>query len=210
MHVQGLSGLLAFVAACQIRTAPAPRLTRRLGKNKYMNEENRIENETDRATDANRDPITGAPGAHPVGTGIGAAAGGAAAGAAIGTIAGPVGTAIGMAAGAIVGGLAGKGVAEKIDPTVEDAYWKQNYQSKGYVSKGEAYETYQPAYRAGYEGRQRYAGKKFEEVETELKSDYEKSKGTSPLEWNKAKAATRDAWHRVEKALPGDAGGDGR
>jgi len=31
--------------------------------------------------DANRDPISGAPGAHPVGTGLGAAAGGAAAGA---------------------------------------------------------------------------------------------------------------------------------
>ena len=39
--------------------------------------------ETTRTTDANRDPITGAPGAHPVGTGVGAAGGGAA-GAAIG------------------------------------------------------------------------------------------------------------------------------
>ena len=32
----------------------------------------------DRGTDANRDPITGAPGAHPVGTGVGATGGGAA------------------------------------------------------------------------------------------------------------------------------------
>ena len=65
-----------------------------------MNHQNRIEPEPKRGTDANRDPITGAPGAHPVGTGVGAAAGGAAAGAAIGTVAGPIGTAIGMAAGA--------------------------------------------------------------------------------------------------------------
>ncbi|CAN5487748.1 hypothetical protein BH09PSE5_BH09PSE5_37720 [soil metagenome] len=65
----------------------------------------------------NRDPISGEPGAHPVGTGLGAAAGGMAAGAAVGTMAGPVGTAIGAAVGAIVGGLAGKGVAEKVDPT---------------------------------------------------------------------------------------------
>ena len=43
------------------------------------------------AKEANRDPITGAPGAHPVGTGLGAAAGGMAAGAAVGTMAGPVG-----------------------------------------------------------------------------------------------------------------------
>ena len=66
----------------------------------------------------NRDPITGAPGAHPVGTGVGAAAGGIAAGAAAGSVAGPVGTVVGAAVGAVAGGLAGKGVAEKVDPTV--------------------------------------------------------------------------------------------
>src|SRR5438045_3041599 len=79
-----------------------------------------------KGTDANRDPITGAPGAHPVGTGVGAT-GGALAGAAAGAVAGPIGAAVGLVAGAVVGGLAGKGVAEKIDPTVEDAYWKDNY-----------------------------------------------------------------------------------
>ena len=71
---------------------------------------------------ANRDPISGAPGAHPVGTGVGAVAGGAAAGAAIGAIAGPVGAVVGVAVGAVVGGLAGKGVAEMADPTAEEAY----------------------------------------------------------------------------------------
>ena len=28
--------------------------------------------------------------------------------------------------------------------------------------------------------------------------------------WEQARAATRNAWHRVEQALPGDADGDGR
>ena len=41
-------------------------------------------NNDNRSLDANRDPLTGAPGAHPVGTGIGAVVGGAAAGAATG------------------------------------------------------------------------------------------------------------------------------
>ncbi|MGZ5139155.1 MAG: hypothetical protein ACXWCX_15260, partial [Burkholderiales bacterium] len=77
----------------------------------------------------NRDPITGAPGAHPIGTGLGAAAGGIAAGAAAGTLAaGPIGTAIGAAAGAIAGGLAGKAVAEHFDPTAEEAYWRDTYE----------------------------------------------------------------------------------
>src|SRR4051812_26680344 len=83
----------------------------------YTSDETRSNLRKAEARDANADPITGAPGAHPVGTGIGAAAGGIAAGAAIGTVAGPIGTAIGAAVGAVVGGLAGKGVAERIDPT---------------------------------------------------------------------------------------------
>ena len=86
-----------------------------------------MKNKTTEVLHPNRDPITGAPGAHPVGTGIGAIAGGAAVGAAIGTVAGPLGTGIGMAAGAIAGGLAGNGIAEKIDPTAEDAYWRTSY-----------------------------------------------------------------------------------
>src|SRR4051812_49012093 len=92
--------------------------------------------------DANRDPLSGAPGAHPVGTGIGAAAGGIAAGAAVGSVAGPVGTLVGAAVGAVAGGLAGKGVAELVDPTAEDAYWRENYSSRPYVDNAYSYDDY--------------------------------------------------------------------
>ena len=62
----------------------------------------------------NRDPISGAPGAHPVGTGVGAAAGGMAAGAAAGSVLGPIGTAAGAAIGAIAGGGKGAGIGAGI------------------------------------------------------------------------------------------------
>lgn len=172
--------------------------------------EKTIEKRKGKGTDENRDPITGAPGAHPVGTGLGAAAGGAAAGAAAGSVAGPVGTAVGIAVGAVVGGLAGKGIAEKIDPTVEDAYWRENYRTRDYVVRDADYETYQPAYRTGYLGYSKYQGKTFDQVEADLRRDYEQNRGKSNLAWDNAKHATRDAWHRVERALPGDADGDGR
>jgi hypothetical protein len=119
----------------------------------------------DKTPDANRDPITGEAGAHPVGTGVGAAAGGMAAGAAAGTVAaGPVGTLVGAAVGAVAGGLAGKAVAEHFDPTVEDTYWRDNFQSQGYYQKGMTYEDYEPAYRLGYESRSRYASANFDEI----------------------------------------------
>lgn len=76
--------------------------------------------------------------------------------------------------------------------------------------KGATYETYQPACRTGYEDRTRYTGRSFEEAETDLRSDYERNRGASSLTWEHAKDATRDAWHRVERAIPGDFDKDGR
>jgi uncharacterized protein YcfJ len=154
--------------------------------------------DTNRGRDANRDPITGAPGSHPVGTGLGAAAGGMAAGAAAGTVAGPVGTAVGAAVGAVVGGLAGKGIAEAIDPTAEEAYWASNYEREPYYEKGYTFQDYHPAYRTGWEGRTRYHGRKFDEVERDLQADYNRNRGQSKLDWNRNRQAVRAAWNRFE------------
>jgi len=153
----------------------------------------------DSKRDANRDPLTGAPGSHPVGTGVGAIAGGMAAGAAAGTVVGPVGTAIGAAAGAIVGGLAGKAAGEAIDPTAEDAFWHDQYGHEPYYSKDRSYEDYAPAYRTGYEAQGRHAGRSFDDVEDDIKASYERSRGSSKLDWMTARPATRAAWDRVAK-----------
>ena len=70
---------------------------------------------------------------HPVGTGIGAA-GGAVAGAAVGTAVGsPAGTLVGGAIGAAAGALTGQAVSEGVNPTEEDAYWRENYGTRDYV-----------------------------------------------------------------------------
>ena len=156
-----------------------------------------LDNKNLENTHANRDPLSGAPGAHPVGTGVGAALGGAAAGAATGTVAGPVGTVIGAAIGAVVGGLAGKGVAEQIDPTAEDTYWRDNYASRPYVDRGSSYDDYGPAYGYGVNAYHQHAGRRFSEVESDLGEGWEKAKFGSKLSWEHAKHATRDAWERV-------------
>ena len=155
--------------------------------------------EKERRKDENRDPISGAPGAHPVGTGLGAAAGGMAAGAAAGTVAGPVGTVAGAAVGAVVGGLAGKGVAEMIDPTAEEAYWAQNYEREPYYERGYTFADYHPGYRTGWEGRARHEGRTFDEVERELQADYTRNRGQSRLEWEKNRHAARAAWTRFDR-----------
>jgi uncharacterized protein (TIGR02271 family) len=129
--------------------------------------------------------------------------GGGATGAAIGTaVAGPLGTAIGAVIGAFAGGLAGKGVAEAIDPTAEDAYWRENHEAQPFAQK-RSYEEYSPAYRAGYEGYTKHGHKsaEFHEVESELRKDYETqhaaNAGTAAPAWDEAKHAAKAAWTRV-------------
>ena len=147
-----------------------------------------------------RDPISGAPGAHPVGTGIGAASGGAA-GAAAGTaIGGPAGTLVGAAVGAIAGGLMGKGVAEMVDPTVEDEYWREAHRDEPYYSTDRDFDFYAPAYRAGYEGRVKYDGRSYDEVEDDLAADYARYHGND-MNWDEVRPATRAAWDRVDARI---------
>lgn len=164
---------------------------------------------TDQSQDANRDPLTGAPGSHPVGTGLGAAAGGAAGvagaaatGAAIGTAVGPVGTIAGAAVGAVVGGLAGKGIAERINPTEEDAYWREHHSSQPYYTQDYTFDDYAGAYRTGYEGWGRHgaSGRTFDDLEPEFRSEYERNWGSkSRVKWDQARNAARAAWERVGK-----------
>ncbi len=167
-----------------------------------------------RERDMNRDPVTGAPGSHPVGTGIGAATGGIAAGAAVGTAAGPFGTLLGAAIGAVAGGLAGKGIAELVDPTAEEAYWRDNYTTRPYYDPLWTFDDYSPAYLYGYQAYANYPGRPFDEVEPELGRRWDDTRGQSRLTWDHAKHATKDAWHRmsnaVERAVPGDSDHDGR
>ncbi len=161
------------------------------------------------ARDANRDPLTKTPGAHPIGTGIGAAAGGAAGiaggiaasaatGAATGTLlGGPAGAVVGLAAGALAGGLAGKAIGEAVNPTEETLYWRESYQNEPYYNVMYTFDDYDPAYRAGYEGYNRYYGKTFDEAEKDIEQDFNRIRGGSRLSWRDARAAARSAWDRL-------------
>jgi hypothetical protein len=160
--------------------------------------------DNDHDRDENEDPITGEHGAHPVGAGVGAAVGGAAAGAAAGLAAGPVGTVAGAVIGGVAGGLAGKAVAEQIDPTVEDHYWRNAYASRDYYDPTVGYEEVGPAYQYGWESRAQHGDRKFEEAEPDLAHEWPNRRGKSSLDWGRARPAARDAWDRVDTNFRSD------
>ncbi len=147
--------------------------------------------------DANRDPLTNEPGAHPVGTGVGAASG-AVAGAAAGAFGGPIGAAVGGIAGAVIGGLAGKAAAESVNPTAEDAYWRESYQREPYYESGRTYDEYRPAYELGWSSAHRHEGD-FAAAEPSLSRDWGAARGTSTMEWEHARPATQAAWERARR-----------
>lgn len=150
--------------------------------------------------DANRDPITGTPGSHPVGVGIGGAAGGAAAGAAAGAVFGPIGTLVGAAAGVVAGAAIGKRVAERIDPTGEEAYWRQAHRERPYVKPEYDYDRdYAAAYGFGLQAREADLQRGWDESEAALRTEWDQARGDSRLSWEEAREAVRDAWERADR-----------
>jgi uncharacterized protein (TIGR02284 family) len=145
-----------------------------------------------RDNDLNLDPISKEPGAHPIGTGLGAAAGGAAAG----LVGGPVGAVAGAVVGAVAGGMGGHAAAEVVNPTAEEAHWRENYQREPYYQSGRSFDDYAPAYRLGVNGYNESNGS-FDESESRLETNWESSRGGSSLSWPEASAASRAAWDRA-------------
>ena len=126
VRVDGSSHRLGGAGVARARynraTAAARTAQAQSGKPTHISERTMIDISRDNQSsdadgdDANRDPLTGAPGAHPVGTGLGTA-GGVGAGMAIGALGGPLGAGVGAVIGGVAGGLVGKEAGEAVNPT---------------------------------------------------------------------------------------------
>jgi hypothetical protein len=43
-----------------------------------------------------------------------------------------------------------------VNPTAEEAFWRENYSKEPYYEQGRSFDDYSPAYRLGLSGRERY------------------------------------------------------
>jgi hypothetical protein len=145
----------------------------------------------------NPDPITDAPGSHPIETGIGAAVAGAAGGLAAGAVAGPIAAAVGAAVGAVAGGFAGKGVGEMIDPTREDNWLRDHFESFTYPEEDETFDTYEPAYRYGGQAEAKYGDAGWESIVNDVEKDWAQSEGYPGMRWPQAREAVKDSYERT-------------
>ena len=104
---------------------------------------------------------------------------------------------VGAVAGAIVGAAGGAAAGHMINPEAEDAYWREQHSKQPYAQTGRSFEEYQPAYRTGYQGYDKYGGtqQSFEGAEAQLREEYLATGATLP--WEEAREACRAGWMRV-------------
>jgi len=99
----------------------------------------------------------------------------------------------------------GQGARQQpVDTQREARYWQEQSQREPYYSSGEFLDEYEPAYRTGAEGRNQYAGQRFEDVEDDLRRDWESNGGGATLDWSKARLACRAAWDHAGRTLSGE------
>jgi len=80
---------------------------------------------------------------------------------------------------------------------LDDDYYR-NHWSTNYASAGGSYDDYVPAYRYGNEARTRYSGRNWDDVESDLRSDWDTRYANSGAStWEKFKGAVRSGWDRV-------------
>jgi hypothetical protein len=86
-----------------------------------------------------------------------------------------------------------------LDWTTEDEYWRTNYANRPYIGANRDYDYWQPAYRYGYDSANRYQGKRWEDVESDLRAGWDRyeHRGDTRTRWEQVKDAVRDGWDRL-------------
>ncbi|MGH7509515.1 MAG: hypothetical protein ACREMZ_08590 [Gemmatimonadales bacterium] len=80
----------------------------------------------------------------------------------------------------------------------EDIWWRDNFSTRPYAT-GRTYEEFRPAYQYGFEAGQHHMGRRWDEVEPDLRTGWEKFEGRrgAGSTWDNFKHAIRDAWNRI-------------
>ena len=79
----------------------------------------------------------------------------------------------------------------------EEAFWRTQYRSRPYVTYGGREADYLPAYRYGIDASIQFPDKSFSDVEETLSRNWIRMRGTSSLNWTKARLAAQDSWNRT-------------
>lgn len=90
--------------------------------------------------------------------------------------------------------------SEAVTEAAHDSFWRRSFRGRPYIDAGQGYEHYRPAFRYGWQARNRLGGRAFEDVEAELEAGWDAA--AAGLSWDEARPAVRDAYtHRADTDL---------
>jgi hypothetical protein len=101
---------------------------------------------------------------------------------------------IGLTGAATASGTAGQFSG---DWNLDQAWWRENFRDRPYVVADRNFDYYEPGYRFGYEAATRYRGKRFDDVEPHLRTDYDRFEHRGKSTWESMKDAVHDAFDKV-------------
>jgi hypothetical protein len=92
-------------------------------------------------------------------------------------------------------GAGGSGLTR--DWNTEESWWRDNWSSRRYASGDRGFDYYRPGYRYGFESANRYRGREWNDVESDLRTGWNSYEHRGQSTWEDLKDAVRDAWDRV-------------
>ena len=87
--------------------------------------------------------------------------------------------------------------------TNEEKYWQENWRTRPYAAADLGFDYYKPAYQYGYEASRQYRGRSWNDVEGDLRREWEDYKYRGKTTWDRARDAVRDAWNRATSNVDG-------
>lgn len=88
-----------------------------------------------------------------------------------------------------------------VDFDRELLFWRDRYQSCRFFRPGLEFGDYEPAIKLGINVFLRSHGRSFDELKDQLIESYERTRGTTSLEWSEASVAAGEVWQRMHDRL---------
>lgn len=102
-----------------------------------------------------------------------------------------------MANGDNIDARTGSYVAAGSDWTEDENFWRTNYAKRPYATSDEGFEVYRSAYRYGHDAARQHRGRRWDEIESELRRGWSSFEARGERAWDRISGAVRDAWDRV-------------
>ena len=90
---------------------------------------------------------------------------------------------------------------EAVDPTAEEAYWRESYTREPCYRDGHTCDDYAPAYGLGIGSlvTDKYRDRSFDDIEGSLADAWDNYRGNSRRNWSEASPGARAAWARAQR-----------